>query len=86
MTNSGPGTGPAGRSLLAALDRLITGDVIAVRAVERPGALFQLQGRGHRYRRETIAHLVDANLIKASGDEYGYVLRFTAAGRELLGA
>lgn len=67
--------------MLAHLDRLDD----PVRAVERLG-LFQLEGRGHRYRWQTIARLEDAGLITAEDYAGGYILRFTAAGRELLGA
>lgn len=83
MTDHGPGSGPAGRRLLAALDRLDA----PVRAVQNQGGYFQLEGRGHQYVWGTIARLVDAGLIAAEGDGGDVVwLRFTAAGRALLGA
>ena len=80
MNDSGPGTGPAGRRLLNALDRLDD----PVRAVYDSGC-FRLEGRGHRYALATIFRLIDAGLVKAQPDGDDLVLRFTAAGRELLG-
>lgn len=84
--SSGPGTGPAGRALLAHLDRIITGHVVAVAVVPNARGNFQLRGRGRAYAWRTIAHLEDAGLITATEDGDGYVLAFTAAGRKLLGA
>ncbi len=82
MNDHGPGTGPAGRRLLNALDRLND----PVRAVENARGNFQLEGRGHAFQWRTVARLVDAGLVKATEVDGGYELRFTAAGRQLLGA
>jgi hypothetical protein len=86
MSNSGPGTGPAGRRLLAALDRLITGDTVWVHADPDERGNFQLDGQGHAYQWRTIVHLADAGLLKVVENGAGYVLAFTATGRALLGA
>ncbi len=83
MNDHGPGSGHAGRRLLDVLDRLNE----PVRAVENDRGNFQLEGRGHAYQWRTIARLIDAGLVKATAEgDNCYLLRFTAAGRELLGA
>lgn len=84
--NSGPGTGPAGRRLLAALDRLITDEVTVVAALPDHRGNYQLEGRGHAYKWQTFVRLADAGMVKATFTDDGYVLRLTEAGRKLLGA
>jgi hypothetical protein len=85
---SGAGTGPAGRRLLADIDRR-AGDVTDVITARRNLAgLWQLEGRGAAYQRATIDHLAAAGLIDITPDTGGttIAIMLTAAGRALLGA
>lgn len=86
MSRSTAGTGPAGRRLLAAIDRHTTSADDVVELTHRPYGRFGLAG--DRFDAATVRRIVAAGLAEwvdpASRSDLR--IRLTAAGRELLGA
>lgn len=90
-TTTGPGTGPAGRRLLAELDRLLDHPRQAVELTYAGGGCYRASRPGHvapltahRYRAATFDHLARVGLIEV--DYERGAVRLTPLGIELLGA
>lgn len=91
---SRPGTGPAGRRLLAALDRATNADTDLVHIDRTDVGSWAIEGRGKGYASATVRTLIDAGLVEELTDaEPNLVeladrrtLRLTAAGATFLGA
>lgn len=86
---NGPGSGPAGRRLLAELDRLTSTTSPTLAAELLPRGLVRLGKRSKPYQAATLDRLAEAGLLRSrvgrGPARTTVTLSLTAAGRRLLG-
>lgn len=89
---SRPGTGPAGRRLLSALDRATNVDTDLVNLHRTDVGSWAVEGRGKGYATATVRTLLDTGLVEELTEATDVTiapvrtLRLTAQGAAFLGA